>query len=150
VSFPRDAPWNYDENREPVDKDTRQTWREWKEYIEMVTRFVAAEGVDNKLSSTLNDQNFQILAYAMKVYLDLRRLGFYHRVIEPFEMKNVQYKAVESYLFAFHCNSPIEQLFPPQNMPYTGQYLPRCFQRSCLLGPPSMAKSVMLFSEISR
>jgi hypothetical protein len=30
-------------------------------------------------------------AYAVRVYLDLGELGFYH--IEPFEMKNVQYKA---------------------------------------------------------
>jgi hypothetical protein len=67
-----------------------------------VARFEAAEGIDDKLSATLNDQNFQNLAYAMRVYLDLGKLGFYHRVIEPFEMKNVQYKAVESYLFAFH------------------------------------------------
>ncbi|CZR66037.1 uncharacterized protein PAC_15938 [Phialocephala subalpina] len=64
VPFPMDASWNYDENREPLDKDTRQTWRERKEYIERVARFEAAEGVDDKLSATLNDQNFQNLAYA--------------------------------------------------------------------------------------
>jgi aminoglycoside phosphotransferase (APT) family kinase protein len=90
VPFPMDASWNYDENREPLDKDTRQTWREQKECIERVARFEATEGVDDKLSATLNDQNFQNLAYAMRVYLGPGKLGFYHRVIEPFEMKSVQ------------------------------------------------------------
>jgi hypothetical protein len=59
-------------------------------------------------------------------------------------MKIVQYKAVESYLFAPQMNSSS----PPQNMLYTGRYLPRCFQSSCLLGAPSVAESVMLFSDI--
>jgi hypothetical protein len=122
------------------------SWRERKEYIERMARFEGVEGIDDKLSAPLNDQNFQNLAYAMRVCLDLGKLGFYHRVIEPFEMKNVQYKAVESYLFAPQMNSSS----PPQNMPYTGRCLPRCFQRSCLLGPPSVAESVMLFSETSR
>jgi hypothetical protein len=89
VPFSMDASWNYDESGKPLDKDTRQTWRERKEYIERVARFETAEGVDDKLSATLNDQDFQNLAYAMRVYLDLGKLGFYDRVIEPFEIKNV-------------------------------------------------------------
>jgi hypothetical protein len=41
-----------------------------------VARFEAAEGVDDKLSATLNDQNLQNPAYAMRVYVDLGKLGF--------------------------------------------------------------------------
>lgn len=100
VPFPMDASWNYDENGEPLDGDTRQRWQERKEYVERVARVEAAEQVDDKLSATLGDQNFQNLAYGMRVYLDSGKLGFYHRVIEPFEMKTVKYKAIESYLFA--------------------------------------------------
>ncbi|PVH69779.1 hypothetical protein DL98DRAFT_438310, partial [Cadophora sp. DSE1049] len=89
VPFPMDASWNYDENGEPLDEETRQRWRERKEYVERVARFEAAEQIDDKLSATLNNQNFQNLAYTMRVYLDPGKLGFYLRVIEPFE-KNVQ------------------------------------------------------------
>jgi hypothetical protein len=57
--------------------------------------------LENKLLATLNNQNFQNLACAMRVY----------RVREPFEMKNVQYKAIESYLFAPQMNA-----LPPPNI----------------------------------
>jgi hypothetical protein len=111
------------------------SWRERKEYIERIARYEGAEGIDDKLSAPLNDQNFQNLAYAMRVHLHLGKLGFYHR--EPFEMKNVQYKAVESYLFAPQMNSSS----PPQNMPYAGRYLSSdASQKFCLLGPPVSAR----------
>jgi len=71
-------------------------WWERKEYIERMARFEGAEGIDDKLSAPLNDQNFQNLAYAMSVYLDLGKLGIYHRVIELFEMKKVQYNLIYS------------------------------------------------------
>jgi hypothetical protein len=35
------------------------SWRERKEYIERMARFEGAEGIDDKLSAPLNDQNFQ-------------------------------------------------------------------------------------------
>ncbi len=46
-------------------------------------RFEGAEGIDDKLSATLNDQNYQNLAYVIRVNNDLGRLGFYqsHRPI---------------------------------------------------------------------
>jgi hypothetical protein len=48
-----------------------------------LARFEGSEGIDDKLSATLNDQNFQNLAFAMRVYLDLGKLSFYqsHRAI---------------------------------------------------------------------
>ncbi|CZT42580.1 uncharacterized protein RSE6_02504 [Rhynchosporium secalis] len=55
VPLPMDAPWNYDQNGEPLDEDTRQTWRERKEYIERAVRFEIIEGIDDRLSATLND-----------------------------------------------------------------------------------------------
>jgi hypothetical protein len=36
-----------------------------------MARFEGAEGIDDKPSAPLNYQNFQNLAYAMRVYLDL-------------------------------------------------------------------------------
>ncbi|XMA14002.1 hypothetical protein WAI453_006793 [Rhynchosporium graminicola] len=89
VPLPMDAPWNYDQDGEPLDEDTRQTWRERKEYIERAVRFEIIEGIDDRLSATLNDQTLQNLAYAMRVYSDIGKLGFYHKVMEPFEKKHV-------------------------------------------------------------
>ncbi|KAL5330797.1 hypothetical protein ACEPPN_000320 [Leptodophora sp. 'Broadleaf-Isolate-01'] len=89
VPLPMDAPWNYDQNGEPLDENTRQTWRERKEYIERAVRFETIEGIDDKLSTTLNNQTLQNLAYAMRVYAGLGKLGFYHKVMEPFEKKKV-------------------------------------------------------------
>ncbi|CZT01770.1 uncharacterized protein RCO7_01963 [Rhynchosporium graminicola] len=89
VPLPMDAPWNYDQDGEPLDEDTRQTWRERKEYIERAVRFEIIEGIDDRLSATLNDQTLQNLAYAMRVYSEIGKLGFYHKVMEPFEKKHV-------------------------------------------------------------
>jgi hypothetical protein len=40
--------------------------------------------MDNKLSTTLNNHDVQNLAYAVRVYLDPGKLGFYDRVLETF------------------------------------------------------------------
>jgi len=84
-----DASWNYDENGQPLDEGTKQRWEERKEYVQRVARFEAIEKIDGKLSATLNNQHFQSLAYAMRVYLEPGKLGFYHKVIEPFDMVDV-------------------------------------------------------------
>lgn len=46
VPFPMDASWNYDENVEPLDKDTRQWWQERKKYVQRAAGFEAVEQID--------------------------------------------------------------------------------------------------------
>jgi Phosphotransferase enzyme family len=89
VPFPMDASWNYNDSGEPLDENTRRRWRERKEYVEKVAKFEVSEQMDDKLSTTLNNSDFQNLAYAMRVYLDPGKLGFYHKVLEPFDRENV-------------------------------------------------------------
>ncbi|KFY76729.1 hypothetical protein V499_03696 [Pseudogymnoascus sp. VKM F-103] len=85
-----DAPWNYDENGQPLDEDTRRRWQERKEYVEKVASVEASKQIDNMLSTTLNNHDVQNLAYAVRVYLDPGKLGFYDKVLETFESKHVR------------------------------------------------------------
>jgi hypothetical protein len=85
VPVPMDAPWNYDKNGQPLDEDTRQTWHERKDYVDRVAMFEDSEQMDHKLSTTLRNQNSQNMAYAIRVYLNPGKLGFYHKVLESFE-----------------------------------------------------------------
>jgi hypothetical protein len=41
--------------------------------------------IDNKLLTTLDNYGPQNLAYAVRVYLDPRKLGFYDKFLETFE-----------------------------------------------------------------
>jgi hypothetical protein len=43
----------------------------------MVARLEDCEQMDHRLSTTLNNTSFQSLAYAIRVYLDTGKLGFY-------------------------------------------------------------------------
>jgi len=84
-----DATWSNNDSGEPLDENTSRRWRERKEYVEKVAKFEVSEQMDDKLSTTLNNSDFQNLAYAMRVYLDPGKLGFYHKVLEPFDTENV-------------------------------------------------------------
>jgi hypothetical protein len=90
VPFLMDASWNYDEDGQPVDEYTRQIWQERKDYVEMVAGFEDCEQVDHRLSTTLNNTSFQSVAYAIRVYLDPGKLGFYHKVLESFYPSSTQ------------------------------------------------------------
>ncbi|KAK1768699.1 kinase-like domain-containing protein [Phialemonium atrogriseum] len=57
VPVPMDAPWNYDENGQPLDESTILRWQERREYARMVARVETAQQTDAKLSETLTDQN---------------------------------------------------------------------------------------------
>lgn len=83
-----DMPTKYDDDGQPLDEETRALWGERRQYVQLVRaaeRDAAAEegveGTDDLLSSTLGDDNAQALAYAIKVYEDVGKLGFYDRVI---------------------------------------------------------------------
>jgi hypothetical protein len=56
--------------------------------VESVARFEVSEQIDDKLPTTLNNCDFQNLAYATRVYFDPGKLGFYHKVLELFEREN--------------------------------------------------------------
>jgi hypothetical protein len=49
-----DASWNYDENGQPLNEDTRRKWQERKEYVEKVPSAEVSKQIDNKLSTTLD------------------------------------------------------------------------------------------------
>ena len=77
-----DLPEKYDIDRQPLEEDVRQTWRERREYIEMVK---SAELEDNLLSTCLGSNRSQALAYAYGAFTSIGKLGFYDRVIEELE-----------------------------------------------------------------
>ncbi|KFY66895.1 hypothetical protein V496_01880 [Pseudogymnoascus sp. VKM F-4515 (FW-2607)] len=90
VPFPMDASWNYDENGQPLYEDTKRRWQERKEYVEKVAGAEASKQIDNMLSASLDNHDVQNLAYALRVYLDPGKLGFYDKVLESFESKYVR------------------------------------------------------------
>lgn len=80
-----DAAWNYDAAGVPVDADTRRLWRERAEYADMVVRCEGVQGRDDGLSVALRDAAGQALAYAVEVFHEPGKLGFYDRLLAPFE-----------------------------------------------------------------
>jgi hypothetical protein len=80
-----DLPHKYDRDRQPLDEEVRQTWRERQEYIEMVK---SAEDQDNLLSTCLGSSRSQALAYAYGAFTSVGKLGFYDRVIEEIERES--------------------------------------------------------------
>jgi hypothetical protein len=81
-----DDPGNYDAEGRPKDADGVQRLRDRDEYLGYV-QVVERErefGVDQRLSAVLSDPAAQGLAYALKVYLDPGKLGFYCKVLDVF------------------------------------------------------------------
>ena len=74
-----DLPQKYDGDGQPLDLEIRETWRERREYVEMVK---GAERGDNLLSTCLGSQRSQALAYAYGAFTSIGKLGFYDRVVE--------------------------------------------------------------------
>ncbi|KAK3298367.1 kinase-like domain-containing protein [Chaetomium fimeti] len=74
-----DLPQKYDRQGQPFDEEVRQTWRERREYIEMVK---LVEREDKMLSTCLGSDRSQTLAYAYGAYTSTGKLGFYDRVVE--------------------------------------------------------------------
>ncbi|KAH6628524.1 hypothetical protein F5144DRAFT_631650 [Chaetomium tenue] len=77
-----DLPHKYDGEGQPLDEEVRQTWRERKEYIDMVE---SVERGDKMLSTCLGSDRSQALAYAYGAYTSIGKLGFYDRVVEQLE-----------------------------------------------------------------
>lgn len=83
-----DVAWNYDELGQPVDPDTKLTWRERAEYVEMVREAESTKRTDAALSKTLEDATIQGLANAIKIYSDPGKIGFYKKILEPFQARS--------------------------------------------------------------
>ena len=83
VSF--DLPQKYGRDGQPLDEELRQTWRERREYVEMVK---SAERGDNLLSTCLASKRSQALAYAYGAFTSIGKLGFYDRVVEELERES--------------------------------------------------------------
>jgi hypothetical protein len=77
-----DLPHKYDREGQPLDEEVRHTWREKREYIEMVK---SVEREDKMLSICLSSDRSQALAYAYGAYTSIGKLGFYDRVVEQLE-----------------------------------------------------------------
>lgn len=77
-----DLPHKYGPDGQPIDEEMRQTWRERREYIEMV-KLVEVE--DNLLSTSLGSTRSRTLSYAYGAFTSIGKLGFYDRVIEELE-----------------------------------------------------------------
>lgn len=83
---PMDAPWNYDENGEPVDREIRQRWEEQREYLLSVSEAEEERNLDCTLSSVLADRNVQNLAGAIYLYLNPGKIGYYCKVLDYFRL----------------------------------------------------------------
>ncbi|KAL3456031.1 hypothetical protein BJX64DRAFT_271350 [Aspergillus heterothallicus] len=80
-----DDPSNYDASGGPKDQDSIQRLKERDEYVQYVGDAEKELGIDNMLSTVLSDGAIQGLAYAIKVYLDPGKMGFYCNALEPFD-----------------------------------------------------------------
>lgn len=82
-----DLPTNYDASGQPLDQATRELWEERRQYVELVkaaeyTAAVERGGTDDMLSASLDDHNTQALAYIIRAYEDIGKLGFYDKVVD--------------------------------------------------------------------
>ena len=84
---PMDAPWNYDEHGIATDADTRSMIDERIGYINSVQEVERSKGLSSLLSATLADRASQDLAYAMKLYTEDGKFGFYTKILDVHHKK---------------------------------------------------------------
>lgn len=80
-----DDPNNYDKNGCPKDDDAKSRLSERSAYAELVQTKELELNVDQKLSNVLRNPDIQGLAYAVKVYHDPGKMGFYCETLKPFD-----------------------------------------------------------------
>ncbi|KAK4042138.1 hypothetical protein C8A01DRAFT_44791 [Parachaetomium inaequale] len=80
-----DLSQSYDRDGQLLDEEVRQTWRERREYIEMVK---SAEPEDRLLSTCLSSNRSQALAYTYGAFTSIGKLGFYDRVVKEVERES--------------------------------------------------------------
>ena len=82
IPRPMDAPWKYDENGIATDEDTKSTVDDCTVYISKVQEVERREGLSSLLSAFLADEGCQDLAYAMKLYTEDKKYGFYTNILD--------------------------------------------------------------------
>ncbi len=80
--IPFDLPQKYDRDGQPLDEELKKTWRERREYVELVK---SAERGDNLFSTCLGSKRSQALAYTYGAFTSIGKLGFYDRVLEELD-----------------------------------------------------------------
>ena len=85
-----DAAFNYDQQGQPRDPDTKLRWKARADYAQIVQEIETSSKRDTTLSQILSDVDVQGLAHAIKVYHDPGKLGFYDKILEPFDDKRFQ------------------------------------------------------------
>ena len=83
-----DAPWNYDENGIATDEETRSLIDEQAGYVDLVKQAERSKGLSSLLSTTLANKANQDLAYAMKLYTEDGKFGFYAKILDAHYHKN--------------------------------------------------------------
>ena len=83
-----DAPWVYDENGIATDEAIRSKIDEQAEYVNLVKQAERSKGLSSLLSTTLANKANQDLAYAMKLYIEDGKFGFYTKVLDAYYHKN--------------------------------------------------------------
>jgi Phosphotransferase enzyme family len=85
-----DAAFNYDQNGQPKHADVKLRWKERAEYVQMVKAAETTRKKDAALSKTLGNADVQGLAHAIKVYNDPGKLGFYEKILQPFQERQTK------------------------------------------------------------
>jgi hypothetical protein len=83
-----DAAFNYDQHGQPKHQDVQMRWKQRVKYVQTIRTIDAATEQDVALSKTLARTDIQGLAHAIKVYLDPGKLGFYDKILAPFQRKH--------------------------------------------------------------
>ena len=83
-----DAPGSHDENGVARDEETRSKIDEQAEYVGLVKEAERSRGLSSLLSTTLANKANQDLAYAMKLYTEDGKFGFYTNVLDAHYHKN--------------------------------------------------------------
>lgn len=88
TSVPRamDVPWNWDEQGNPLDVETRDLLKKRREYVEMVVREEQAQGdrpSDLRLSTIMQDPARRDIATSLRLYR-YGKAGFYAKLIDEF------------------------------------------------------------------
>ena len=87
VPAPMSPPYFYDKYGIATDAETRSEICEQATYINTVREVEQSKGLSSFLSATLANREVQYLAYAMKLYTEDGKFGFYTNVLDPYHKK---------------------------------------------------------------
>ena len=85
VPAPMSPPHFYDKDGIATDAETRSEIREQATYVNTVREVEQSKGLSSFLSATLANREIQYLAYAMKLYTEDGKLGFYTNVLDSYQ-----------------------------------------------------------------